>query len=57
MGTTSRGALTEDIIMDTLTLAAYILVWPVISLGVLLLIVGATLKEFRQAHENGGDVV
>lgn len=43
--------------MTTLLLGTYILAWPVVSLAVLLLIVTATLKEFRAAQDNGHDVV
>lgn len=43
--------------MSSLVLGAYILAWPVVALGVLALIVGATLKEFHDAKANGHDVV
>lgn len=43
--------------METLLLAAYILVWPIISLAVLALIVTVTMKEFRTAREEGRDVI
>lgn len=43
--------------MIELALAAYILLWPAVSMAVLLLIVAATLKEFRKARETGNDVV
>jgi len=43
--------------METLILATYILVWPVISLAVLSVIVFATLRDFRCARREGRDVV
>jgi hypothetical protein len=43
--------------METLLLATYILVWPVISLAVLSVIVVATLRDFRCARREGRDVV
>lgn len=43
--------------METLLLAAYILVWPLISLAVLVLIVSVTMKELRDAREDGRDVI
>lgn len=43
--------------METLILATYILVWPVISLAVLSVIVFATLRDFRSARREGRDVV
>ena len=43
--------------MQAMTLAAYILVWPVISLAVLAVIVVATLRDFRCARREGRDVV
>lgn len=43
--------------METLMLATYILVWPLISLGVLAVIVVATLRDFRCARREGRDVV
>lgn len=43
--------------MQTMTLAAYILVWPVISLAVLAVIVTATLRDLRRARREGRDVV
>lgn len=44
-------------VMDALLLGIYILIWPAISLAVLVLIVSVTLKEFRVAREKGRDVV
>lgn len=43
--------------MDTLVFATYILVWPIVSFGVLGLIVYATLRDFRNARREGRDVV
>jgi hypothetical protein len=43
--------------METVVLAAYILVWPVISSAVLGVIVFATLRDFRCARREGRDVV
>lgn len=43
--------------METLVLATYILVWPVISLAVLGVIVVATLRDFYCAHRDGREVV
>lgn len=43
--------------MTELILGAYVLAWPIISLAVLLLIITATLREFRKAREKGNDVV
>lgn len=43
--------------MQAMTLAAYILVWPVISLAVLAVIVVATLRDFRRARREDRDVV
>ena len=43
--------------MQALTLAAYILVWPVISLAVLAVIVTATLRDLRRARSEGREVV
>jgi hypothetical protein len=43
--------------METLILASYILVWPVISSVVLGVIVVATLKDFRVAKYEGREVV
>lgn len=43
--------------METLILASYILVWPVISLAVLGVIVVATLRDFYCAHREGREVV
>lgn len=43
--------------MNTMLLTTYILVWPVISLAVLGLIVGATVRDYLQAKRDGRDVV
>ena len=43
--------------METLSLATYILVWPVISTIVLAVIVGATLRDFVKARREGRDMV
>lgn len=43
--------------MNALFLGVYILVWPLISLAVLVLIVSAAVREFRRAKGKGQDVV
>ena len=43
--------------MNTLTLAAYMLVWPLISLAVLAVIIFATIRDIRSARREGRDVV
>lgn len=43
--------------MDTLVFATYVLVWPIVSCGVLGLIIYATLRDFRNARREGRDVV
>jgi hypothetical protein len=43
--------------METLVLATYILMWPVISLAVLGVIVVATARDFMCARREGREVV
>lgn len=43
--------------METLILATYILIWPLISAVVLGVIVFATLRDFRCAKREGREVV
>lgn len=43
--------------METLSLATYILVWPIISTIVLAVIIGATLRDFATAKREGRDMV
>lgn len=43
--------------METVILASYILVWPVVSLAVLSVIVVATLRDILCARREGRDVV
>jgi len=43
--------------MDALLLMVYILIWPVISFGVLALIWGAMYIEWRNAKKAGRDLV
>lgn len=40
-----------------LLLTSYILVWPVLSLGVLMLLVGALARDLYKARLNGEDMV
>lgn len=43
--------------MSVFGLTAYILVWPVLSAGVLLLLLGAFAKDFLAARKKGGDML
>lgn len=43
--------------MHAFTLAAYILVWPVISTAVLIVIITATMRDLRRARSEGREVV
>ncbi|MFO7705729.1 MAG: putative transporter small subunit [Halopseudomonas sp.] len=43
--------------MQTFILALYVLVWPVVSLGVLLVIGAATLKDIRAARRDKRELV
>ena len=43
--------------MGTLVLGGYILVWPIVSLAVLGVIVGATCRDYLCARREGRDVV
>ncbi|MFA5632768.1 MAG: putative transporter small subunit [Porticoccaceae bacterium] len=40
-----------------LILASYILIWPIISLIVLAVIIGATVRDTRKARREGREVV
>jgi len=43
--------------MSTQLFAAYVLVWPFMSAGVLALLLGAVIKEFRTARATGQELV
>ncbi|MEX1214497.1 putative transporter small subunit [Saccharospirillum sp.] len=43
--------------METLTLAAYVLVWPLISLAVLAVICVATWQDIRSAKRESRELV
>lgn len=43
--------------METVSLATYILVWPIISTIVLAVIVGATMRDLAKARREGRDMV
>ena len=43
--------------METLLFAFYILIWPVLSAGVLVLIVVTFTREIRQARREGRNIV
>lgn len=43
--------------MTMFGLTAYILVWPLLSVAVLLLLIGAFARDFLKARKNGGDML
>lgn len=43
--------------MSTLLFATYVLIWPFLSAGVLALLLGAVVKEFRAARKSGRELV
>ena len=43
--------------LDAVLLGIYILMWPILCLGVLVVIWAAVVVEFRQARREGDDVV
>lgn len=43
--------------MEAFWLAIYILIWPALTLGVLVVIWVAVAKELREARRNGEDAV
>jgi len=43
--------------MSVLGLSAYILVWPVISAGILIMLIVALIRDLRQARRNGDDMI
>lgn len=43
--------------METLILALYVLIWPLVSLAVLAVIGTATLKDIRAARRDDRDLV
>ncbi|SDS09263.1 hypothetical protein SAMN05216421_0892 [Halopseudomonas xinjiangensis] len=43
--------------MQTYILAGYVLIWPAVSLAVLVMILGATVKDARAARQEKRDLV
>ncbi|MFF1541633.1 putative transporter small subunit [Microbacterium sp. NPDC058269] len=43
--------------METILLTAYVLVWPIIVVGVLVVVVRAFVKDAKQAKREGRDII
>jgi len=43
--------------MSALALSAYILVWPIISAGILVMLIVALIRDLRQARRDGEEMV
>lgn len=43
--------------METLLLTAYVLVWPIIVVGVLAVVIRAFVKDAKEAKREGRDIV
>lgn len=43
--------------METLLLTAYVLVWPIIVVGVLAVVIRAFVKDAREAKRVGRDII
>lgn len=43
--------------MSVLGLSAYILVWPVLSTGILVMLIVALIRDLRAARRNGDDMI
>ncbi|AZS40476.1 MULTISPECIES: putative transporter small subunit [Microbacterium] len=43
--------------METLLLTAYVLVWPIIVVGVLAVVIRAFVKDAREAKREGRDII
>ena len=43
--------------MSALGLSAYILIWPVISAGILAMLVVALIRDVRKARRNGDEMI
>lgn len=43
--------------MNSTALSAYILVWPIISAGILLLLIIALVRDLRRARRDGDEMI
>ncbi len=43
--------------MNAISLTAYILVWPVISTGILIMLIVALIRDMREARRSGEEMV
>lgn len=43
--------------METLLLTAYVLVWPIIVVGVLAVVIRAFVKDAKEAKHEGRDII
>ncbi|GAA1147644.1 MULTISPECIES: putative transporter small subunit [Microbacterium] len=43
--------------METLLLTAYVLVWPIIVVGVLAVVIRAFVKDAKEAKREGRDII
>jgi len=43
--------------METIALSAYVLIWPLIALGVLVVITVAFFKEWARSRREGRDII
>ncbi|WP_029265330.1 MULTISPECIES: putative transporter small subunit [unclassified Microbacterium] len=43
--------------METILLTAYVLVWPIIVVGVLVVVVRAFVKDAKEAKREGRDII
>ncbi|MCV0333741.1 putative transporter small subunit [Microbacterium sp.] len=43
--------------METILLTAYVLVWPIIVVGVLTVVIGAFVKDAKEAKREGRDII
>ncbi|EQM74564.1 putative transporter small subunit [Microbacterium maritypicum] len=43
--------------METILLTAYVLVWPIIVVGVLTVVIRAFVKDAKEARREGRDII
>lgn len=43
--------------MNALALSAYVLIWPILSAGILVMLIVALIRDMREARRTGEDMI